>query len=47
MQNQLIASDHYKFLVGGYRGLLGIQEEKLLILVVKIGHRRNIYKSPF
>lgn len=30
--------------VGDYRVIYRIEEDKLVILIVKVGHRRNIYK---
>lgn len=30
--------------VGDYRVILDIKQQKLLILVIELGHRRNIYK---
>ena len=30
--------------VGDYRVVYRIEEDKLVILIVKVGHRRNIYK---
>lgn len=30
--------------VGNYRILLNIIEDKLIILILEVGHRRNIYK---
>jgi mRNA interferase RelE/StbE len=35
----------YSFHVGEYRVILDILHQKLLILVVRVGHRRNIYKK--
>jgi mRNA interferase RelE/StbE len=35
----------YSVHVGEYRVVLDILHEKLLILVVRVGHRRNIYKK--
>ena len=35
----------YKFRVGDYRLILDIDKGKIHILVVKIGHRKNIYKK--
>ena len=35
----------YSFHVGEYRVILDILRQKLVILVVRIGHRRNIYKK--
>lgn len=34
----------YKLRVGNYRVLCELRTEKLLIIVVKIGHRRDIYR---
>ncbi|MBQ7196418.1 MAG: type II toxin-antitoxin system RelE/ParE family toxin [Synergistaceae bacterium] len=38
-------SDFWKYRVGDYRLICRIQDNKLLILVVKIGHRREVYKN--
>jgi mRNA interferase RelE/StbE len=35
----------HKVRVGDYRIIYEIQEEVLIILVVKIGHRKDVYKS--
>ncbi len=34
-----------RFHVGEYRVILDILHQKLMILVVRVGHRRNIYKK--
>lgn len=34
----------YKLRVGDYRVLMSIQRDKLIIIVVEISHRRNVYK---
>lgn len=36
--------DCWKLRVGDYRVLMDIDEEKKQILVLKVGHRKNIYK---
>jgi mRNA interferase RelE/StbE len=36
--------DLYRLRVGNYRVIYEIQEDVLVILIVKIGHRRDIYK---
>ena len=36
--------DLYQIRVGDYRIIYSIQDHKLLILVLKIGHRRNVYQ---
>lgn len=40
---KLVGVPGYKLRVGEYRILLDIDRGKLLILVLKVGHRRNIY----
>ena len=35
----------YKLRVGDYRIIAKIEEDKLLILVIEIGHRKNVYDS--
>ena len=42
--SRLVGKKMYKFRVGDYRILLDIDKGKLLILVIEIGNRRNIYK---
>jgi mRNA interferase RelE/StbE len=36
--------DLYRIRSGDYRIIYNIQDRQLLILVVKIGHRRNVYR---
>lgn len=40
---RLVGSPHYRLRVGDYRVILDIQQDKLLILVLEMGHRKNIY----
>ena len=35
--------DFWKYRVGDYRIICDIQDEKLLILTLRVGHRRQIY----
>lgn len=37
-------SGQWRYRVGDYRLLCEIHDDKVLILVVEIGHRKNIYK---
>jgi len=42
---KLVDSKYYRLRVGGYRVILDIVENKLIIYVIEVGHRRNIYKK--
>ena len=35
----------WRYRIGDYRIICEIEDEKITILVLEIGHRRNIYKS--
>ena len=37
-------SGQWRYRVGDYRILAEIQEDKLVILIVEVGHRKNIYE---
>lgn len=36
----------YRLRVGDYRVLYEIKDELLLVLVVRVGHRREVYRRP-
>lgn len=40
---KLVGDPGYKLRVGDYRVIMDIDNKKLHILVLKVGHRRNIY----
>ena len=42
---KLVGDSGYKLRVGDYRIILEIEKEKLIILVLIIGHRKNIYRK--
>jgi mRNA interferase RelE/StbE len=42
---KLVSSPYFRLRVGDYRVILDISAGKLMILVLEVGHRRNIYKS--
>jgi mRNA interferase RelE/StbE len=42
---RLVGEQCYKFRVWDYRLIVDLKTDKLLVLVVKIGYRKNIYKS--
>ncbi len=41
---KLIGESGYKLRIGDYRLIVDIDQNKLIILVLKLGHRKNIYK---
>ena len=41
---KLVSSPYFRLRVGDYRVILDIQKDKLIILVLEVGHRKNIYK---
>jgi len=41
---RLVGEQAYKLRIGDYRVIADIHDRELLILVIKVGHRRNIYK---
>ena len=41
---KLVGDASYRLRVGDYRVIMDIDKGKLIILVIKVGHRRNIYK---
>jgi mRNA interferase RelE/StbE len=41
---KLIGDPGYKLRIGDYRVIMDIENHNLLILVIKVGHRRDIYK---
>ncbi|MBI5390629.1 type II toxin-antitoxin system RelE/ParE family toxin [Candidatus Woesearchaeota archaeon] len=41
---RLTGSPYYRLRVGDYRVIMDIKEQKMIILVLELGHRRNIYE---
>lgn len=42
---KLVGSPYFRLRVGDYRVILDIKEDKLIIFVIELGHRRNIYNG--
>lgn len=42
---KLTGEESYRVRVGNYRIIYDIKDEELIVLVLKAGHRRNIYKG--
>lgn len=40
---KLVGEPYYKFRVGDYRVILDVKSAELIIFIIKIGHRRDIY----
>jgi len=40
---RLVGSPYYRLRVGDYRVILDIINERLVIMIIEIGHRKNIY----
>jgi mRNA interferase RelE/StbE len=40
---KLVGSPYYRLRVGDYRIILDIKQDKLIIFVIELGHRKNIY----
>ena len=38
-------SGEWRYRIGDYRRICEIQEEKIIVLVLEIGHRKNIYEK--
>lgn len=41
---QLKASNFWRYRVGDYRILCRIEDDRLVVLVVELGHRREVYR---
>ena len=40
---KLVGSPYFRLRAGDYRIILNIQETKLIIFIIEVGHRKNIY----
>ena len=41
---KLVGDSAYKLRIGDYRVIMDIQKQKLIILILMVGHRKKIYK---
>jgi len=41
---KLVSIPYYKFRVGNYRIIIDLDNGRLEILIIQIGHRKNVYK---
>ncbi len=42
---KLVGDEGYRMRVGEYRVIVDLDKEKLIILVLRMGHRRNVYEQ--
>ncbi|PIU62699.1 cytotoxic translational repressor of toxin-antitoxin stability system [archaeon CG_4_10_14_0_2_um_filter_Archaea_38_6] len=42
---RLTGMPYYRLRVGNYRIILDIQKEKMMIIILMLGHRKNVYKK--
>jgi mRNA interferase RelE/StbE len=42
---KLVGSKYFRLRVGDYRVIMDINDNKLIIHVIELGHRKNIYKG--
>ena len=42
---KLVGEQYYRLRVGDYRVILDVQKDKLVLFVIEVGHRKNIYKN--
>lgn len=40
---KLVGSPYFRVRVGDYRIIIDIKQEQLVIMVIEVGHRKNIY----
>lgn len=40
---RLTNSPYYKLRTGDYRAIIDVQDNKLILYVIRIGHRKNVY----
>jgi len=42
---KLSGHDKYRIRQGSYRIVYGIEDEELVVYIVKVGHRKNVYRG--
>ncbi len=42
---KLVGDEGYRLRVGNYRIIVDLDKEKFIILVLRMGHRRNVYEQ--
>jgi len=42
---KLSGYDRYRIRVGSYRIVYGVEDDELVVMVVKVGHRKDVYRG--
>ncbi len=42
---KVVGADAYRIRVGTYRVVYAVKDERLVVLIVKVGHRRDVYSD--
>jgi len=42
---KIVGDPYYRLRVGDYRVIFDIQDDMVRILILKVGHRKNVYKN--
>jgi mRNA interferase RelE/StbE len=42
---KMVGAPHFRLRVGDYRVILNIQDDKLVVLFLRVGDRKNIYRN--
>ena len=42
---KLVGNHYFSLRIGNYRVIMDIKDNKLIIFVIEVGHRRNIYQN--
>ncbi len=42
---KMVGDPYFRLRVGDYRVIFDVQNDRLRILIIKVGHRKNIYKK--
>ena len=43
---KLSGQDRYRVRQGQYRIVYGVEDDQLVVYVVKVGHRKDVYRAP-
>ena len=41
---RLVGSQYYRLRVGDYRVILDVKNDKMVVFIIELGHRKNVYR---